>query len=176
MIYGEYRNAPGTFLDTLQNGFGCKSIYSTTLIVNQTDFTVEPEINICSGDSVLIYGEYRNAAGTFLDTLQNGFGCNSIYSTTLTVSTCLGLESLKDVNYRIYPNPGNGDYTIEFENPISSTIQLNVYDMNHKLIHEATINTQLDSYKLNMSNFESGIYFLQMNMENQISIDKIVKL
>jgi type IX secretion system substrate protein/VCBS repeat protein len=49
-----------------------------TYIINQND-------TICQGDSLLIYGTYQNTSGVYYDSLQTTLGCDSIFSTNLTV-------------------------------------------------------------------------------------------
>ncbi len=44
-------------------------------------------VQICSGDSILVGGTYQSTSGVYFDTLQTAAGCNSITSTTLTVTT-----------------------------------------------------------------------------------------
>lgn len=85
LIFGNYQNIPGVYYDTLQTISGCDSTYSTTLTVITTYY---PTLNdtICQGDSLLIYGIYRNTAGIYYDSLQNINGCDSILSTSLTVN------------------------------------------------------------------------------------------
>ena len=45
----------------------------------------DPDISICNGDSISIYGTFRNVAGTYYDSLLNVNGCDSVHSTVLTV-------------------------------------------------------------------------------------------
>jgi len=42
---------------------------------------------ICSGDSVLLQGNYQTTAGTYYDTLASVNGCDSVIATTLTVNS-----------------------------------------------------------------------------------------
>ncbi|MBW8051597.1 MAG: T9SS type A sorting domain-containing protein [Cytophagales bacterium] len=109
-LQGAYQNAPGTYYDTLLAVNGCDSIHSTALTVNSTYSISDPAVAICNGDSSLIYGTYRTAAGTYYDSLTTVAGCDSVYSTALTiiiyniidpaVETCNGDSSLIYGTYR----------------------------------------------------------------------------
>ncbi len=50
------------------------------------------EVVVCSGDSSLIYGEYRTEAGTYYDSLTAITGCDSIHSTVFTVNQAYLIE------------------------------------------------------------------------------------
>lgn len=71
-------------------------------------------------------------------------GCNTLY---------LGSSALT-VQFKIYPNPSSGIFTIEnFE----ANQKYQVYDINGRLIEASIINGQLD-----LSNELSGIYLLRV--------------
>lgn len=84
LLGGAYQLAAGVYSDTLQNQTGCDSIHYTALTVLplQSNFAT---LIICSGDSVLINGNFESAAGLYTDTLQNQLGCDSISSVLLTL-------------------------------------------------------------------------------------------
>jgi hypothetical protein len=85
LIYGNYQNTAGVYYDSLQTINGCDSILSTTLTINPV-FTSNQNNSICQGDSILLYGNYQNAAGVYYDSLQTINGCDSLFSTTLTLN------------------------------------------------------------------------------------------
>ncbi len=84
-IGGMYRKTTGTFLDTLISYLGCDSIMSIDLIVLPS-YNFIQNASICQGDSILLYGIYQNSSGIYYDSLQTITGCDSILSTTLTVT------------------------------------------------------------------------------------------
>jgi len=85
-IYGNYESAAGIYYDSLQNINGCDSLIATTLTLDSVYFSNQNQ-SICLGDSILIYGNFESAAGTYYDSLQTINGCDSILSTTLTVNS-----------------------------------------------------------------------------------------
>ena len=89
-------------------------------------------------------------------------------------SSCYNALSLNDVNKRetkIYPNPTKGK--IEISNlPINSNLTLsNVYGAIIRTLH-----TQKSTETIDISNLESGIYFLSCPDKNNHFAKKIVKL
>lgn len=83
---GNYQSTVGTYMDTIYSVFGCDSIIYSTLSVNPSYLNNQSQ-SICEGDSVQLFGIYRNLANTYYDTLQAVTGCDSIQSITLTVNT-----------------------------------------------------------------------------------------
>ncbi len=85
MIFGQYRKNSGTYYDTLQTVHSCDSVLIQNLIVGNAIVNNMPAINICLGDSALIFGVYRLISGVFSDTLNSTQGCDSISMVQLNV-------------------------------------------------------------------------------------------
>lgn len=74
----------GVYQDTLQSASGCDSILTINLAIQATgpDFIAEQSCGPYMSPS----GQYVwTSSGTYLDTLQNSFGCDSILSINLTI-------------------------------------------------------------------------------------------
>jgi hypothetical protein len=74
----------GTFFDTLTGSFGCDSvvIYSQTERARDTGAV---SFSICAGDSVFSGNTWKKAAGTYRETLNNRFGCDSAVTSRISV-------------------------------------------------------------------------------------------
>ena len=70
LILGVYRKIAGAFTDSLLATNGCDSLITTILSVIQP-LTINTARTICQGDSSLILGAYRKAAGFFHRLLTN---------------------------------------------------------------------------------------------------------
>ncbi|MBK8351370.1 MAG: T9SS type A sorting domain-containing protein [Saprospirales bacterium] len=89
----------GTFRDTLQTSFGCDSFIVFNVSVRQSPTTTLNQA-ICQGASIVFNGNTITGAGTFRDTLQTSFGCDSFIvlnvsvrqspTTTLNQAICQG--------------------------------------------------------------------------------------
>jgi len=75
----------GNYTDTLTNSFGCDSVVTTNLIVHLPVATSQ-SLAICFGDSLQVGNNFYSSSGTYVDTLQASNTCDSIVTTTLTVS------------------------------------------------------------------------------------------
>ncbi len=71
-------NLAGTTVDSLLNQFGCDSVITNEVIFDGGDSTKLDPIVICTGDSILIGGQFRTTAGNYFETLQNQNGCDSV--------------------------------------------------------------------------------------------------
>ncbi|NRA12804.1 MAG: T9SS type A sorting domain-containing protein, partial [Crocinitomicaceae bacterium] len=84
LLHSIYQNTSGIYYDSLQSIYGCDSILAITLYVNP-HISSNQNILICQGDSSLLGGAFQSNSGTYIDTLQSFFSCDSILSTTLSI-------------------------------------------------------------------------------------------
>lgn len=81
---GNSINTSGTYYDTLSTNLGCDSIIVLILNVNPVNRdTVYAEM--CNGDTYIFNGNVHFSSGTYIDTLINEYGCDSITTLILTV-------------------------------------------------------------------------------------------
>ncbi len=126
--------AAGTYYDTLQNQQGCDSIITLTLSVINPSLTNVAQ-SICSGDTFDFNGEPISAEGTYADTLQNQFGCDSIVTLNLqfypaipptvwNASMCQG--DTFHLGSAIYTASGNYSYAFQSMYGCDSVVNLNL--------------------------------------------------
>jgi hypothetical protein len=100
-------------------------------------------------------------------------GCVSIMSDTIFViadtsynSDCyIGInESDLLNNFNLYPNPTNGNVSLEFSTITSEILQLSLFDISGKIVYSKTIISQpgLRKEMLNIAEFGNGIYQLSL--------------
>lgn len=77
-------NTAGTYYDTLINSVGCDSIITLHLLVGVTTYGTA-NVSICQGQTYFFNGFNLSAAGTYLDTLVNSNGCDSILTLNLSL-------------------------------------------------------------------------------------------
>ena len=81
---GSVVSTQGTYTDVLSSMDNCDSTVITNLTVHPT-FDTLVMTSICPGDSILLGGEYRFAAGNYVDSLQSVETCDSIVRTQLSL-------------------------------------------------------------------------------------------
>ena len=86
---GNNYNATGTYKVTLTNTAGCDSIATLNLNVKSISSSTT-NVSICTSQVPFVWnGKSYNTSGTYVDTLMNSEGCDSIASLNLTVLTTI---------------------------------------------------------------------------------------
>lgn len=83
---------------------------------------------------------------------------------SLNTDIVLGIEGHEDLSFSIYPNPAQEIITIKGLN--SETYTARIIDLSGKLIQN---NIQLSNSKLNISNLQSGVYFLSITSDKGLT-------
>lgn len=86
-----------------------------------------------------------------------------------------GIEDhqMKDDFIHIYPNPSNGNVTIE--STLSKTHEIRVYTTQGKLVHDERVNFSVSSkHKLELHHLSRGIYFVQCITDGAMETKKII--
>ncbi len=139
---GGWQNSPDGYSDAFTTVDGCDSLIFTALNVIYASDTLD-SLSICSGDSVLIHGNYESTAGTYRDTLLSSLGCDSIRSTVILTlinpvvnsvsnSVCLGDSLLFGGIWRdtagVYFDTLTGTNTCDSIVQLTLTVESPTYD------------------------------------------------
>ncbi len=122
------------------------------------------------------FAEYGLGDHIFTVTV-NASGCEIVKEVIATLDACTGMESHQSgVGLSVYPNPGNGNFTIALSSPgpiladlsIVNSIGMTVYKkqgiaINGKILHP-----------LQLSDLPSGIYLLTIQSGDQYTTKKLV--
>lgn len=106
-------------------------------------------------------------SGLYEVEITNNFGCTST-SQTVWLNSSLGVESSGQISEKIYPNPFQNNFNIEFSDNENHIVKL--YDVAGREIYQSTGKEYL---KIEKENLESGIYFLQIDTRKELA--KIIK-
>ena len=91
----------------------------------------------------------------------------------LYMNESIGLSELSKQGILIYPNPTNN--TIYLKSIYSRNVRFFLYDVTGKLLFNKKLSTNNNQVQIDLSQFENGIYFLKIQLENNIISSKIVK-
>lgn len=107
--------------------------------------------------------------GTYVLTGVNSNGCSAVDSVVITSDPCVGLED-QAFTFEIYPNPTNSMLHIEFE---GSLLDVTLRNMEGKLLSKTSVHTS--PITLDMTNYPSGMYLLQLTGENHMQTQRVIK-
>lgn len=103
----------------------------------------------------------------------NADGCTNTVTIVQQVFACLGVNeqsgALSGLN--VYPNPNNGNFSVELRNGLSKTVD--VVDVTGRVI--MTSNSSEDLMQINISQLANGIYYVKVKSNNTVEVLKVVK-
>ncbi len=87
------------------------------------------------------------------------------------VDNTVGIQQFKnDLQLTVYPNPNNGNFTIE-TNYTTEKQSLQLFDVTGKMVLSQTLNNKAN---INASSLDNGVYFLQVKTNQNISTQKVI--
>lgn len=100
----------------------------------------------------------------------NSYSFNICSQSVTLTSEAFGLQ-----NFSIYPNPNNGNFTIQFDSQSSNDIKVGVHDLRGRLVFEKDYqNTGAFNQNLQLNNVQSGIYMVTVQDGDKKEVKKIV--
>lgn len=100
-------------------------------------------------------------------------GIENTTTKTITIDTSLSTSSFKVVSFSVFPNPATHYITLA-GNKTYNTMRLQLIDMSGKLIIENEW-TAVHSVKIDVSNMQNGIYFLNIIADGAQQSKKVIK-
>jgi hypothetical protein len=88
-----------------------------------------------------------------------------------SLQTAINENEIKDVDFTIFPNPNDGNFTVKIEGKIESyTLQIfNAMGLN---IGEVDCNEEV--VHINKSDLPAGLYYVKMTLSDKIIVKKVM--
>lgn len=110
---------------------------------------------------------------------ENNTGCSDAMTQTITVLNFPVSTNEVDIfnqNIKIYPNPTNDILNIELNLDKKATVQFQLFDAVGQLIlNQKTANYNNQTTTLNLNDLPSGVYFLQIRIDENVVIKKVIR-
>ena len=193
MVGGIIYNESGEYMDTLVSATLCDSVVHTFLeVLLPIDVSVSVDlITLTGGDPDVVtttfqwmrcepFGIIDGAIEQTYEALVNGN-----YSVIITDGECtdtsdcisviaVGIESFANQSIRLYPNPTDGQFTIEIiSNNGDSNLPYTVLNNIGAIIHEGVLTD--NKTVVDLSNFANGMYIIKIVKEDKIILHRINK-
>jgi hypothetical protein len=84
-------------------------------------------------------------------------------------------ETFGLTDFSLYPNPNNGNFTVQFSSETSSDVNVTVHDLRGRQVYTKSFqNNGLFNQELKLNNTSSGIYLVTVQDGNRKEVKKIV--
>lgn len=116
------------------------------------------------------------ASGSYTVNVTDYNGCQT--SVTLNIDSNVGIEDLTKAgisSLSVYPNPTQGDFTVNIELAKMSDLQLTVFDVNGKIVYQRN-KDKVNSYneQISLNNVAAGIYTLKVTTSQGVGYERVV--
>jgi hypothetical protein len=140
--------------------------------------TMQPDINWYKDKTLFYTTDVDTVAYSYRIYAYNCAG-NSDYSNEAFLynsDLTTGVPEMKQQGITIYPNPVNDFITIQFGNYVVGTGQVEMYDLNGKMVNAIEFNNKdtKRQIKLSVNSLEKGFYILKININGKIENKKII--
>ena len=111
-----------------------------------------------------------NAAGTYELSFT---ASDSELSTTVTttITSAVGINGFDWSSVKVYPNPASDVLYVEFGSVNNAEARLRILDITGRVVYNAA--NLNDKGEIGLQGFDTGVYFLSIEIENEVSIHKI---
>jgi hypothetical protein len=133
------------------------------------------------GERFITIGNFKNDAST--DTMQllnNGLDPQGYYYVDdVSIILCDTANSIneykRDFGVKLYPNPNNGEMTLEYSLNESETGILNLYDVTGKSLEQISLNSKFHKLILNETSLQAGVYYYSILVNNKpVQTEKLI--
>ena len=111
-----------------------------------------------------------------VDSWEDDFGALNDWSLEICNSEpVLAVNNFVFDQFKIFPNPSNGRFRIQFTSQITGDVDAILYDLLGRKVAERTFSSNDNAFdeEVNFANISSGLYILRVRRGNKISSQKI---
>jgi hypothetical protein len=174
-------------------GSPCPNTLIITQLAQFNQILVSPNDTICIGDSATLsalvpIGSYLwsngettqsitvTQPGNYSVTVTDPLQCQTETSVEIVSENCnLGLDDNAIGAFTISPNPSSGIFQLNFADKSIDPATIQIVNAIGQIVKFVLKTDQTTVFELNLSDLESGVYFLQITEGNRKVVRRIVK-
>lgn len=186
---------PGYYSVQGVNSDGC-TVVSEPMYVDMKPVPTKPTITQDGNKLIASYGSayqwYHNGrrilgqtsrehtiqngrVGDYTVAVFNEFGCSTL-SDAYNIVTSVKNNIYAEYEVSVSNNPGDGNFNLEFNQPIIGALTINVSDLSGRIVYSTDVNyDSIRNYKLDISHLSTGIYIAKINANNAVKTVKLIK-
>ncbi|TXC76051.1 choice-of-anchor tandem repeat GloVer-containing protein [Luteibaculum oceani] len=180
----------GVYTDTLTSVNGCDSIVELNLTIKPLEYNfveMENGFMVTGNDITVNWFNCQDLTnplpkandstfipqqdGEYLFVVTNG-ACSDTSDCYSYTTTSITQFNKLDTDISVYPNPGNGLYTVEITANQSTNLSFNVFNAAGKLVWSENPKRTSQGFVIDIQNFADGVYFLQI-MDGELPLNHI---
>ncbi len=122
----------------------------------------------------------QSSAGNWIVGFNDNAAQDTGNVTSFFIQICSQQVTLSTPNYgfddfAVYPNPSNGNFTVQFSNATQNEVKLAIHDMRGRLVMEKTYEGGNSfSQNIQLDNAQSGVYLLSVTDGERKEVKRIV--
>jgi len=129
--------------------------------------------NSAAGSGSLRLQEITSSGIQIIRNFPGDFGSGVDFS--FTVGYKLPLETNNEKTWAIFPNPSNGNFSINAPNPISGNLQIKILDLSGRVLESSNLNSSNQSqFSFSTNNLAAGTYLIQLSINHQIEFSNSI--
>ncbi len=188
LIFGNYETVAGTYVNSLTTVNGCDSTETVELTVIAIDTSVtnsSPILTANQNGATYQWVDCNNGNSSISGETGQSFTAtsNGSYAVQITLNGCTETSSCHDVNgigieeqledfeVNIFPNPNNGQFTLEINSAASQEVIVEIRTILGQVVQTTSLITN-NKHTIDVGNVESGIYLVIITASNQLTYRK----
>lgn len=115
--------------------------------------------------------------GTFTVSLTSGNGsCTSTATKDIVINIFIAVEDAElGMDFSIYPNPNDGNFTLDIENTQASSVNMEIADLTGKIVYKHDFGTITSlSAPISVDYLAEGVYILKLQKDDKTIFGKFV--
>lgn len=137
-----------------------------------------PSGGVYSGTGVIDGWFYPEVAGLGIHeltyTFSDGNGCENSAIQEIFVDDCIGIAPPENPGFSIFPNPGDGLFTISFDQQISGSYRVEVFNTFGQRIFSEMIMLNDNTSNLDLTEQPDGVYYVKLTGSDYRAVSKLV--